>query len=514
MEHQEYLEKIDNFAHHIVKKYPSVKKSTQNRVTLDGITLRYGKFFSDYLLSDINDYGLLDKGLEAVKDNSAMLDFVSSVVQRINYIKRQNLTQELIQENDGELDLSIDPGAFDLFIDLENNVRFFYDMQRREVSSINVDAWLSLLNKDESEVLKSSMKPAKTSYEPYDITPIKTISESGGNFALINLYSPPAWRLTPEKPAKCPPIIDRVLDHLFPFTEEREYVENWLFQALTGRNEVYLVLNGAKGIGKGVFTSLLRSLVGRQNYSEAPVALLISNFNAILDQKRVVVMDEFRVGKKEHTRLKRFANRYQNIEKKGFDATEAVETYNSYLIANNDLSDMFLEYDDRRFSVPQLTSKALTEIMGQEEIAELTQELDNEESDLIKEFGYYIFFNGENSKFNEFSVLKTKRFYDLVYASLTEWQKFIVDKVLSREAESYRVKGMAKEFSKEHPTGRTFPRNYQKIQDFLDNYRHEGVERIGELDREGRDVYLIPAEQYRSEVVEESDQTENDIDFL
>lgn len=396
----------------------------------------------------------------------------------------------LREEIDGKYDFAdlpmveMDRSKLIPVLDIKTDLIILFNSFTKAISEISYKAWERKIPNDEKEVINQKMRDALLEYDPYHLETFVPTTFEGMEVLKVNTYTPPQWRLeAPPEEIECPEEIEIVLSHLFPDPLCREFVLNWMYTALIGRNETYLVLNGKKGVGKGVFETLLAALVGREHYTEAPPSLLNTQFNASLDKKRLVVMDEFKVGKSEHTRLKRFINKWQSIEKKGIDADRATETYNSYVISNNDVTDMFIETDDRRFSVPDLTNELLTDVLHMDDIELLTQELENN-GDIVKEFGYYIYEYGSSTRYDQFSTWKGPRFWDLAFNSLYEWQKFIADKIFSTGEEEYNLGTLNREFSKDvNNKFARFPRNPKKIGDFLNGYLHKGEYPLGTVEK-------------------------------
>ena len=391
-------------------------------------------------------------------------------------------------------------------LDIRNNNIILFNSRIKGISEIDYKAWEMKIPQEEKEMVYKRMKDVILDYDPYVLETFIPVEFEGMEVLKVNTYAPPKWRLEPP-PAEieCPEEIEIVLSHLFPDPLCREFVLNWMYTALIGRNETYLVLNGKKGVGKGVFETLLAALVGREHYTEAPPSILTGDFNASLDKKRLVVMDEFKVGKKEHTRLKRFINKWQSIEKKGIDADKATETYNSFVISNNDVTDMFIETDDRRFSVPDLANTPLTDVLHMEDIELLNQDLENN-GDIVTEFGYYIYERGASKRFDQFSAWKGERFWDLAFNSLYEWQKFIADKIFSTGEEEYNLGTLNREFSKDSNNKfARFPRNPKKIGDFLNNYLHKGEYRLGTVEKVAGENTIVTDKKWHQEQDDEEE---------
>lgn len=215
--------------------------------------------------------------------------------------------------------------------------------------------------------------------------------------------------------------------------------------------------------------------------------------------------------KPKHTKLKRYINKYQNIEKKGKDADRAVETFNNFIISNNDEVDMYLEYDDRRFSCIDLTEKNLLETMSEPEVKELITELEQEDSEMVRQFGYFIFNRGA-IKYSEFSVFKGEKYHKLVQTSLKSWQKFLLDNILDTDSDELEIKRL-QNLAKVADMRIYFPSNVQRIEDFLNNYRYGGEKRLGRVEKNelGDPIIVIDDSLMENKQVEFE---ENDEDLL
>jgi len=372
-------------------------------------------------------------------------------------------------------------------LDLQTSDVVMWNGAIATLSTVCYESW-SLLNKGMENT--TPIIPGVFDYNPYENYTRRDILHEDTPALEINLHKFPEWRNAPHSlTSKLPLSIEKFFLHLFPDPVSYEYAMFWMKTAIISRNEVYLVLNGSKGIGKGVLTSIIKALVGRENYGEVPVGIFESNFNSILRRKRVILFDEIRVDKKSHLRLKRFANKYQNIERKGVDADVLECTFNSYIISNNDISDMYLECDDRRFSVLDMNDLPLLKVMTADEITELTQKLEDDQ-DFIGKIGNYILnYPFKNPDWSPHKPFINDRFYSLAYHSLSEWQKNLVDKFLSKCDRDLSVDVARKEFQKaegEHSPVK-FPRDLAKIESFLKNYSHYGKGHIGVLVKDPND---------------------------
>lgn len=331
-------------------------------------------------------------------------------------------------------------------------------------------------------------------FNPYSPKPIDFRPDHYGrpcNF--LNTYKKPEWQegreITKGEAEGCKPpqIFVDFMVHLFPDKECRTFVLDWLHFALTDRCETYLVLNGAKGIGKNLFSeNLCKPLMGINNHKIAQPSALTSDFNALLKDSRMIVFDEFRVDSAEKiNKLKRYVNEEQMIERKGIDVDATTKTYNSFIISNNDMADMKVSWDDRRFSVADITKKKLREAWSKEKIDEFLMMCKDHAS--MRQLGYWVMYR--KPKYTKFDAHKKRHFYDLCYTSFSEWQKILVDLATSKQYREITNADLKKEYRKRTETTR-LP-SYARIKDFVENYRHEGEHSLGEVYKQTSEVWVL-----------------------
>jgi len=494
-----------------IKNYFDIRKVTNLHIYTEKIgKIKRKDFFEEYITSGfLRDSGIIEytDGLTS-KEVKNFVDNCVDYVERFIYNEgkaKYSMPKE-IEFPEGEIDReSLIP-----IIDLKTAKRRVFNTITRTISLVSYEAWEAKISKEERKFIPQLLRDVVFKYDPYNLENASLTDFEEMKTVKINLYKPPKWRLLPPpEKIECPSEIWKVYTHLFPDKDCLDYILHWTYTTLLHRNETYLVLNGIKGLGKGIFCSILAALVGREHFTAAPSSFLDSNFNATLDQKRLIQLDEFIVGKKEHTRLKRYINKFQNIERKGIDVDKETETYNSFVICNNDVSDMYLETDDRRFSVPDLSEEPLLSVMSKEEIEKLVHDLEHDE-DLIYRFGYFIYNRCRKEKYDEFSFWSGKRFWEICYTSLSEWKRYIVDKILAKEEECYHLKHLSREFMKDaNKKFLTFPRNYSRVSDFLKNYRHEGKYILGELVKIEGQWNIIPSDEFMPEKIYDNEGDED-----
>lgn len=342
----------------------------------------------------------------------------------------------------------------------------------------------------------SNIEPirGRIEFNPYSPKPIDFRPDQYGrpcNF--LNTYKKPEWQegreITKMEAEGCKPpqIFTDFMVHLFPDKECRTFVLDWLHFALTDRCETYLVLNGAKGIGKNLFSeNLCKPLMGSNNHKVAQPSALTSDFNALLKECRMIIFDEFRVDSPEKVnKLKRYVNEEQMIERKGVDVDATQKTFNSFIISNNDMADMKISWDDRRFSVADLTKLKLKEVWTKDKIEEFLEMCKDMEK--MKQLGYWIMYR--KPRHTKFDAYKKRHFYDLCYTSFSEWQKIIVDLATSKQYAEITNADLKKEYRRRSETTRT--PSFARVKDFVENYRHEGEHSIGTALKQNSEVWVI-----------------------
>lgn len=365
-----------------------------------------------------------------------------------------------------------------------------YDIEQGRLSKISPDVYMDSLRPDERAVF--SPLYAVFEYDPYNITPVRPLVFEGQTVNRVNTYIAPEWRkLDAEVPDTMPAIFSRFLKHIFPEVESRRFVLSWMRNAILHRAETVLILNGAKGTGKNILADFLKELVGAENFGRAKKSLIQKEFNSMLEDKRLIFMDEIRIDKAGHTFLKDICNAEHNIEKKGKDANNLTPTYHSILACNNDSSDVYLEPDDRRFSTPNITDTPLKKVFSLDEIQALVDLISDPLA--IKTIGTFIINYEHDSYSDPFYAFMPEKFHALVYTSLYGWQQFIME---AMEANTKPINiSHLREDSRE--SGVKFPSTSNKIENFLQNYLHRGLFRVGYLEKEGKKVMLHITKEYK-----------------
>lgn len=368
-----------------------------------------------------------------------------------------------------------------LGMDLLTSDYIILDKETKKPLEYDANAILKLMDSESRKVFQQQILICQFEYDPYKAKSYYLDENIYGSFYRINMYQPPKWFLEYKDEGLDP---DKELmeffEHFYPDPKCREYGFYWIYNAITSRNETYLVHNGAKGIGKGLHSELLRQIVGFENATEAQRGFLDSNFNKILDKKRLLVLDELSVddGNKVN-RLKSYINEWQTIEAKNVDAEKPRRIFINYVITNNNFSDMRIEYDDRRFSVMDVTDENLAKKWSHEKIDRFKKRIEKD-TEFIAKFCFWILRNFSDGKYHPQDAWRGKRFHTLVYESLYPWQKHTLDTLRSSEyaGKSVSLKQLRSSFKDTYGDHMTYPES-RRLKDFLRSFRFDG-ELIGE----------------------------------
>ena len=356
---------------------------------------------------------------------------------------------------------------FTLLIDRskgKDNCKVLYNSKTGKVGTTNWHAFSAKFGKSTSDLASANPPLCDFIFDPN--APKRVIDPETEDWT-FNLYDSPLWEDSDIKP-EVSPFIQTLLDHLFTSEVSREYALKWLYVAMTDRCPTYLVLNSYPGVGKGVFEAIARALIGWDNSDEPSSGFLADKFNSIMANKKLLILDEIKVTEKSRDKLKRYVNSKISIEGKGVDARTATANFCSFIISNNELTDVHLKWNDRRFAVMDLTKARFNSIITDKITNGKVAEFEHPENEEIAAFGKWLMEKFEGEDVSVYPVPPSKHFYNLVEVSLHEWQKLIVEE-FELGGDSITFKKLRR---KSKALGLKFPANIAKIATFLRTYKH------------------------------------------
>jgi hypothetical protein len=356
---------------------------------------------------------------------------------------------------------------------------FLYDPEKRKIDiNADPDMYFLLMNTDLKKLVAiDGIKAVYVKFDPYNI---KTFYNKDG-LSYLNLYSAPKWRFVDCEP-KYGGTIKKLIDHLFPVEEEREYVLDWFYHSITSRCETVLCLIGARGTGKGILlSSIAEALHSTEYFQIAKQEVLTDKFNGEFKNKRNIFFDEVDIsGDREVAKFKAMANAKIAMEKKGEDS-ETIENFVSMSLASNYRDKFRVEPQDRRFSTPRITDVPLHKVMKEKEISDFLENIQKEDSLEIAQFGKFLLQRVPN--YSRHEPLKNSYFFELCRLSMPSWKLFIIEYFIDncKDDSPILTKDLKKKFVGEHNEEAMFPTKKTSFETFFQDYLHDGKYRIGSL---------------------------------
>lgn len=312
---------------------------------------------------------------------------------------------------------------------------------------------------------------------------------------MLNTYMPPKWRNS--RGGGNPGLALELVDHLFPVESEKRYVLNWIKQAVLGRNETMLILVGARGIGKSLFSALVSGLVGQQYSQILDPVTAEDKFTGQLHNSRLGIFEEVAFGdtggraitsnSAALERMKAIMNARIKIEKKGADAFTA-SNYCSFMMTINPSVDLGVEPHERRFSIPRLTETDFSKVASGEDIARASTQWTSHDPDEVSmdelaSFWDYVLEN-EDKGWSTSTPLKGEYYYDVTTHSMPQWKRYILNYLINEgELETpilmSDLRRKLKSSDDTHANGRVV--SPSKIASFFGDYRHYGQYTIAKV---------------------------------
>lgn len=268
-------------------------------------------------------------------------------------------------------------------------------------------------------------------YNPFEKSLLYSDKNSGERF--FNNYEPPFWERAnffqngnlPVAASEPPELIKQFLIHLVDGDlMSYEYILDWMSQALLGRNLTILTAIGEEGVGKGTLAKLLSHLVGSSNFVKVRADVFKKSFNAPLENKRIVFIDEAALkGQEEYNRIKDVVNDEIELEKKGIDAY-TVKNYASFFLASNDNNAIQPSPGDRRFSIINMTKTKLKDSALRGKVDEICSD-----SNVETFVGFLL---NREIKHDMMTPFKSKaKSEEIAAANLNEWEHYFIYEYLA-----------------------------------------------------------------------------------
>lgn len=189
-----------------------------------------------------------------------------------------------------------------------------------------------------------------------------------GDLAL-NQYVDRRIRAIPSNGQNAKPFWE-FIEYLLPVKIEREIVISWI-ATLYARPSVrmgygLLLLSKMQGVGKSTLLNIIAELIGKRHVSFPGDAMIQSDFNGWIVNRRLVVVHEIYAGQnwKTYNRLKTLITD-EFIEANNKHVTNyTLPNWTHYAAASNSLEALRMENDDRRWFVPKLPEELYFDYEG------------------------------------------------------------------------------------------------------------------------------------------------------
>jgi energy-coupling factor transporter ATP-binding protein EcfA2 len=327
-------------------------------------------------------------------------------------------------------------------------------------------------------------------FDPYCLEPF--VDKHHANMGIVlkhlNIYNVPDWRKERIAP-NYGGFIKTLMEHLFPVAQEREDVLDWLHYALVRRNGSILCLAGPRGTGKSILMSILSYLIGGDYSAVVNKEILEEKFNSAFKNNRLIVFEEVEVSDSTAlNKLKALSNNRIALEEKGKDA-ETIENYTSMAILLNDISQLKIDAQDRRFSVPKVAETDLKTVLNEKQIQDFVDGLEGEGTFVeAAEFGEWLLKRRPVQSY--MYAIKGDYYYHICTIAMSEWKNFIIQYIADRgvegvpiEINKIRMAFKVREPENESAKFIRFPYKSQVFDSFLGGYKHRGAFPVGKLVR-------------------------------
>lgn len=354
-----------------------------------------------------------------------------------------------------------------------------YSKKTLEITDINYKVIKRRFDSEQWVFMCPTFPILRVEYDPYNSwrERVKAVKDGEMEFTHLNLYRSPGWSHISVKRPQMPPKIKEYLEFLFADEESREFALGWLYNAMVHRSKTYLFLVGGEGAGKTTFALLAEQLIGKHNTVKAKEDFLRNNFNDIIENKRLVYLDEFHATtQKETDILKSRIEDTVTLEGKHKDQ-KVVTNYSSFILLNNYFTSVRVDPSTgRKFSVPEITDKSIIMEKGQDFMVSLIKSINSDNH--IAHLASYILENYKD-KVAPHQCLHTHRYEKVTCESASEGMRQLINLLM---VEGYDDSIVVKEVRVQHKKlgrGERFPSNME-IEKFFERFKWFG-KRVGEV---------------------------------
>ncbi len=373
------------------------------------------------------------------------------------------------------------------------------DMVKQAVLKLDPRIALHRLGKKAEDVMNDPSRLVVLEFNPLNAKFFRVGQDAGIDMNFINTC-PKAWWLDYNVAPAISPRLYKFFNHLFPEEQSLEFVFDNIHHGLVWRNDTALVLTGARGIGKSIYTNVMASGFPENTTTIVAQSFFEDKFNIEMLDKRLLIGEEisFKSEQSKNT-LKRLLNPKVPIEGKGKDSFNVANTTN-FIITTNDIHGLGIDTSDRRYSIPSVTTKPLKEIMPEREIDEFVTDYTGEMTERGRNelAAFFHFLKNRKPKYSRTAPFKGRYYHELVINSLSDWKKAILDHLVY--GDQNKLKDGVILSSIKDSFDKPIRKKAGVLKEFLDDFRYMGECRIAEvveIERNGKySLGILPTPEF------------------
>lgn len=370
------------------------------------------------------------------------------------------------------------------------------------------------ISKTFHDLALENVEPCALEYNPTKPMTWKAHYKTGTrripNLTHFNKHIAPYWKSLPNLHLGLPDEVEKIFSHMVGGDQRMlDYFYDATHYMIKDRLDVYLVLSGSPGIGKGMYARIMAELLGEANVKDATKNVLKSNFNDIFVDTRLVTHDEYPAATREEmSALKKNIESKQSIQKKFEDIETRGDVWASQIITVNKGVRYQFEPNERKFSVLDLTDIPLLDVMSETEIDGVTHRIE-EDPEYLSRIGY--FFLDHKPKASKKIGLKGDRFWDMCLAGLVGFNRFMVAELRRKHGAEHNLEMMIIDYIDSRGARGGEPPTEAEVTDHLKMWKLGGKE-IAKMYRREGSLYLkslITPGMFR-DIYFEEEETEED----
>ena len=425
---------------------------------------------------DINDANLTDKLREATTDpkRDALADTIFAELYDV--AKQKDLIT--VPTLDAVEDI---PDNLGIVVNAQTGEQIAVDLDKKGPANCSPEVfWAKYSKKEKAQIEDKGFKRVFLEFDPLRTDSLYQKQFEGKQRWFLNRYTPPVWTTLDVKPDGT--LLLELLDHLLEGDQKQvDYVCNWLYMAITGVNETALVQYGRKGTAKTALAGVAKALVGRKYTTDSSPSFGTNHFTPEFRDMRLMIMDELRIDEKAHKFLKKVLNNEIAIEGKGKDKSFQEPTFMNYMIVHNCGSDMYVEAEERRFSVLDVTDRPLKEAWSYQKRKRFFEIINKPDDVEVAKIGNYLLERGLPDDFDPTVPYEGKSLHRLIELHLSPCMKAILEFAKEYEGGDAGVgKTNIIKRAKKISTDR-YTTNPERVSSQLDIFKYKGLHKMGEV---------------------------------